>query len=110
MYVVLLPIQCKDGAKEQILEALVPNAQMSVETEPRCHRFDIVQDAGDANRIWMYQIYADEAAFKAHKQSQHVTRTREIVSPLEEHPQDLKGAQVGSTMIWPQGIRPPGGE
>ena len=103
MYVVLLPIQCKDGAKEQVLAALVQNAQVSVETEPGCHRFDVIQDAGDANRIWMYQIYADEAAFKAHKQSRHVARTREIVSPLEEDLQGVKGAELGSTIIWPPG-------
>ena len=34
MYVVLLPIQCKDGAKEQVLATLVPNAQVALETEP----------------------------------------------------------------------------
>jgi quinol monooxygenase YgiN len=26
----------------------------------------VIQDANDANRIWLYEVYKDEAAFQAH--------------------------------------------
>ena len=71
MYVIIAPIQIKDGVKEQFLEAMLPNAQGSANTEPGCLRFDVIQDAGDPNRIWLYEVYTDEAAFQAHQQSPH---------------------------------------
>jgi autoinducer 2-degrading protein len=38
----------------------------AVVDEPGCLRFDVIQDANDANRIWFYEVYKDEAAFQAH--------------------------------------------
>ena len=63
MYLIIAPLQIKDGAKEQFLEALLPNAQAAANTEPGCLRFDVIQDAGDPNRVWVYEVYIDEAAF-----------------------------------------------
>ena len=71
MYVIIAPIRIKDGVKEQFLEAMLPNAQGSANTEPGCLRFDVIQDAGDPNLIWLYEVYTDEAAFQAHQQSPH---------------------------------------
>ena len=41
MYVIIAPLQIKDGAKEQFLEALLPNAQAAANTEPGCLRFGL---------------------------------------------------------------------
>ena len=49
MYVVIAPIQVKEGSRDQVVDALVPNARGAVETEPGCLRFDVIQDAGDPN-------------------------------------------------------------
>ena len=57
MYVIIAPIQVKEGSKEQVLEALVPNARAAATTEPGCLRFDVIQDAGDPNLLWVYEIY-----------------------------------------------------
>ena len=38
----------------------MPNAQAAANTEPGCLRFDVIQDAGDANRVWVYEVYVDE--------------------------------------------------
>ena len=101
MYVIIAPIQIKEGVKEQFLEAMLPNAQGSANTEPGCLRFDVIQDAGDPNRIWLYEVYTDEAAFQAHQQSPHYLNAIGTIQSLREGSSGLQGAARGSTNIWP---------
>ena len=44
MYIVIAPIQVKEGLKEQFVEEIIADARGSVTNEPGCLRFDIVQD------------------------------------------------------------------
>ena len=101
MYAVIVPIQIKDGSKEQFLAALLPNAQGAVRDEPGCLRFDVIQDAGDANRVWVYEIYTDEAAFQAHTQSPHFLNAIETIRSLSAEEGGIQGAALGSVNIWP---------
>ena len=66
MYIIVAPIQIKNGFKEQYLNGMIENARGAVNDEPGCLRFDVIQDASDGNRIWLYEVYRDEAAFQAH--------------------------------------------
>ena len=56
MYVIVAPIQIKEGHKEEFIKAMLEDAQGSVRDEPGCLRFDVIQDGGDANRIWLYEV------------------------------------------------------
>ena len=51
MYVIIAPIQVQEGHKGAFLEAVVEDARSSVNHEPGCLRFDVIQDANDPNRI-----------------------------------------------------------
>ncbi len=42
MYVIIAPIQIKDGHKDEFIEAMLDDARGSVENEPGCLRFDVV--------------------------------------------------------------------
>jgi hypothetical protein len=66
MYVIIAPIQIQEGHKDAFIEAMVKDARNSVNYEPEYLRFDVIQDANDPNRIWLYEVYQDEAAFQAH--------------------------------------------
>ena len=68
MYVIIAPIQIKHDFKAEFIEAMILDAKGSVENEPGCLRFDIIQDADHSDRIWLYEVYKDEAAFKEHTQ------------------------------------------
>ena len=59
MYVLIVPIQIKEGFKDQFIEATLLDAQGSVRDEPGCMRFDVIQDPGDPNRAWLYEVYKD---------------------------------------------------
>ena len=99
MYVIIAPIQVKEGCKEQFMEAIIEDAQGSVNDEPGCLRFDVIQDAGDPNRIWLYEVYRDEAAFQAHTQAPHFLKFREATQDIRV--EGIQGAARGSVNIWP---------
>jgi (4S)-4-hydroxy-5-phosphonooxypentane-2,3-dione isomerase len=99
MYVIIAPIQIKAGYKDQFVEAVVEDARSSVANEPGCLRFDVIQDANDANRIWLYEVYKDEAAFQAHLQAPHLLKFRDTAADWRV--EGLQGAGRGSSNIWP---------
>ena len=99
MYVIIAPIQVQEGHKGAFIEAVVEDARSSVNHEPGCLRFDVIQDANDPNRIWLYEVYKDEAAFQAHLQAPHLIKFRETTQAWRaEGPQ---GAGRGSSNVWP---------
>jgi quinol monooxygenase YgiN len=100
MYVIIAPIQIKEGFKDQFMGPMLDDARGSVNDEPGCLRFDVIQDAGDSNRIWLYEVYKDEAAFQAHTQAPHFLRWRDATRDMREQG-PLQGATRGSSNIWP---------
>ncbi len=99
MYVIIATIQIQADHKDAFIEAVVEDARSSVNNEPGCLRFDVIQDANDPNRIWLYEVYRDEAAFQAHLQAPHLLKFRETTQDWRvEGPQ---GAGRGSANIWP---------
>ena len=99
MYVIIAPIQIKEGYREEFIEAMLDDAKGSVNDEPGCLRFDVIQDAGDPHRIWLYEVYKDEAAFQAHTQAPHFIKWRDSTQDLRV--EGIQGAACGSTNIWP---------
>ena len=99
MYVIIAPIQIREGHKEQFIQAIIEDAKGSVNDEPGCLRFDVIQDAGDENRIWLYEVYQDEAAFQAHTQAPHFIKFRDATADLRV--EGIQGAARGSVNIWP---------
>ena len=99
MYVIIAPIQIREGHKEQFMQAIIEDAKGSVNDEPGCLRFDVIQDAGDENRIWLYEVYQDEAAFQAHTQAPHFIKFRDATADIRV--EGIQGAARGSVNVWP---------
>ena len=100
MYIIVAAIQIKDGFKEQFINGIIENASSAVKDEPGCLRFDVIQDANDGNKIWLYEVYNDEAAFQAHTQAPHFIRFRDASADWREQG-GLQGAGRGAYNIWP---------
>lgn len=79
MYVLMVTLNIKPERREQFMEALLGDARGSNEDEPGCLRFDMLQDAEDPNQVHLYEVYRDEAAFKAHQQAPHFVKWRDTV-------------------------------
>lgn len=99
MYVIVAPIQVKRQHREEFVKGIIEDAQESVKKEPGCLRFDVIQDASHMDRFWLYEVYKDEAAFKAHMQTPHLKKFMEVMKVSRD--QGPAGAGRGSYNIWP---------
>ena len=79
MLAVFVTIQLKPGFKDQFIEAMA-DAHGSAAVEPGCFRFDILQHNMDPNRFHLYQVFADQAAREAHRQTPDYLKRLEAVS------------------------------
>jgi quinol monooxygenase YgiN len=73
-YAITVDFELEDGARERFLSLVRANAAASVRDEPGCVRFDVLTPRGQAegpDRVFLYEIYADRAAFEAHLKTAH---------------------------------------
>lgn len=70
-YVVMVDFRLKTGTFARFRKLIVENARASLRDEPGCRQFDVVIPQGGKDRVFLYEIYDDAAAFEAHKQTAH---------------------------------------
>ena len=92
MYVLMVKIQVQPDQREEFIEAMLEDARGSVRDEPGCLRFDVLQDESDANRLYLYEVYRDRAAFESHQQAPHLLRWRERVKDWYAAPSEVQCA------------------
>ena len=61
-------------------KAMLENAEASRTREPGCRQFDVCEKP-DGSEIFLYEIYDDEAAFKAHLATDHFKKFDSLVTP-----------------------------
>lgn len=71
MFVVVVFFEAKEAHVADFREAILINAKASVDEEPGCRQFDVAQDPKDEASFFLYEIYDDEDAFKAHIATPH---------------------------------------
>ncbi len=70
MFIVAVQFTFAAENAETFKDAILPNAAASAQTEPGCHQFDVCFSA-DKTKCFLYEVYDDEAAFFAHKETAH---------------------------------------
>ena len=71
MFVVTVTFEVTPEHAGAFREAVSEQARRSLEAEAHCQRFDVCSDRQDPARIFLYEIYDDEAAFQAHLETDH---------------------------------------
>ena len=99
MYVVIVPIQIEQGHRDEFLEALMVDAKGANNDEPGCLRFDAVQDADDAHRIWHNEVYKDARAFQDHLKAPHFQVFKAAADKWRV--EGIQGSARGSKNLWP---------
>jgi len=83
-FTIIVEFVVKPGAMAAFLPLMLDNARASLEHEPGCERFDVLRPQDEDDRILLYEIYDDRAAFEAHCTAEHFTAfdraTREMVA------------------------------
>jgi (4S)-4-hydroxy-5-phosphonooxypentane-2,3-dione isomerase len=72
---------------DAFLAATQENAVASRD-EPGIVRFDLLTDRADPTRVVLVEIYRDEAAAAAHKDTAHYQRWRDTVAPMMARPRE----------------------
>lgn len=82
MYCIIVKNVVKEGARDEYLAAMRPNAKASVENEEGCLVFDVLEAKGEGNTFYLYEIYSNPEALQAHKQTDHYLESRPLISDL----------------------------
>lgn len=85
-FAIVVEFRLRPGGVDRFLELLRANAAASVRDEPGCHRFDVLtaRDGAARDRITLYEIYEDEAAFDAHLRTPHYAAFKAGTADLVE--------------------------
>ena len=81
-FVIVVDIKIKPGEMANFRRLIDANAKASVREEKGCRRFDVLANPKDANRILLYEIYDDRAAFDAHMKTRHFAVFNDASAPL----------------------------
>lgn len=81
MVVLHVTVQVKPEHVAEFLEVARHNAEHATADEPGCLRFDVIQDRDDPNCFRLYEVYTDDAALAAHRQTAHFKRYIESTAP-----------------------------
>ena len=68
-YVVIVDSRLKPDALAAFRRLIDHNASASVRDEQGCRQFDVVLPQGEPDRVLLYEIHEDAAAFELHKQT-----------------------------------------
>lgn len=70
MFVNAVDLDIVPAERENFLAAIKENGAAAAK-EPGCRRFDILNLSSDPNHFFLYEVYDNEAAFKAHRETEH---------------------------------------
>jgi autoinducer 2-degrading protein len=85
MFVMTVTVWVRPGREQDFIEATRENHLASIR-EPDCVRFDVLQHVDDPRRFCLIEVYRDEAAAKAHKDTEHYQTWRDTVAGWMERP------------------------
>lgn len=84
MYALVVTIQVQPAHLEEFIKASLEDAKGSIQNEPNCLRFDILQDLEDPNRIHLYEVYREEADHLSHREQPHYIKWRDATQDWRE--------------------------
>jgi autoinducer 2-degrading protein len=67
MYSIFVTINAKPENVDTFIQATLVEAQGTVRDEPRCFQFHMLRDQSKPNRFHFFEIFRDEAANQAHR-------------------------------------------
>jgi autoinducer 2-degrading protein len=70
-FAITVDFTLKPGAQTAFRKLIDKNAQDSCAHEPGCRRFDVLVPIETGDRVFLYEIYDDRAAFDAHLKTPH---------------------------------------
>jgi quinol monooxygenase YgiN len=83
-------IEVQPGSRDEVLHAVLAHRERCLKAEPGTLQFEVLVPTAEPDKLMLYELYADSAAFAAHMNGASMGQVRE---------------QVGSKVISLTGIR-----
>jgi len=78
---IILKAVCKPSRREDFIRRAQRHAGI-VRSEPGCIRCDVLVPEEGGNTIYLYELFQDEAAIKAHSEMPYMPGWREDIAPM----------------------------
>jgi autoinducer 2-degrading protein len=85
MFVVCVTVMVKPEAVDAFVIATRANAA-ATRREPANLRFDVLRAVDDPARFFLYEVYKEEAGFRAHQETAHYLAWKEQVASMMAAP------------------------
>lgn len=78
MFILLVKVQVKPELIDEFNTAIVKNAELSVQRDPGCVRFDVAQQQDDPTQWLFYEVYDKEQSWLEHRKAAHFLAFMEV--------------------------------
>lgn len=78
----IVEFKIKPGQMEKFLDIIKDHAAGTLADEEGCQQFHVCISDDDADTVWLYEQYRNEAALDIHKASPRLARNRERYAEL----------------------------
>ena len=78
MFVLLVKLQVRPELVDEFKAAILTNAELSVQRDPGCLRFDVLQRQDDPTQWYLYEMYDKEQAWVDHRNAPHFLAFMEV--------------------------------
>lgn len=78
MFIVLVKVQVRAELIDEFRTAILKNAAVSVERDPGCRRFDVLQQEDSPATWFFYEVYDNENAWVQHRGAAHFLAFKEV--------------------------------
>jgi (4S)-4-hydroxy-5-phosphonooxypentane-2,3-dione isomerase len=85
MLIVHVHVHVNSESVAAFIEATIENARNSIR-EPGIARFDVVQQTDDPTRFVLVEVYRDQKATEAHRETAHYSKWRDQVAQMMSEP------------------------
>jgi len=85
MLIVQVNLQIKKEHIKDFMDASIENASKSI-NEPGVARFDILQQLDNPNKFILNEVYRNDSAPAAHKETAHYKKWKETVADMMSEP------------------------
>ena len=78
----VVEIRLEPGRKDAFLARALEHRDNVLDNEPGCLRFDIAASEEEADKVFLYEVYADEAALETHFNTAYMKQYLEDTGPM----------------------------
>lgn len=81
-FAIFVTVKVAPGKADEFLPIILENATAAVRDEADCHMFRVLRNKDEPDTFHFFEVYTNEAALDAHRETPHYKKFRELGDPL----------------------------